>query len=88
MVVTWMKGAALAAWVAAAPLAALAQADYYPGTDWQRRTPQQAGFDAAKLDEAIKFAVASEMKNPRDLVMNHYQTFGREPFGSAPGPPS
>ena len=26
------------------------------------------------------------MKNPRDLAVNHYQTFGREPFGYAIGP--
>jgi hypothetical protein len=37
---------------------------YYPDRfDWQPRRPEQAGMDAAKLDAAIKFAVASE--NPR-----------------------
>src|SRR5204863_2040191 len=29
---------------------------------------------------------AGESRNPRDLVMNHYATFGREPFGYAIGP--
>jgi CubicO group peptidase (beta-lactamase class C family) len=86
MAMDWMKCGVLAVVVALVPLGASAQADYFPGADWQRRSAQQAGFDAAKVDEAIQFAVASEMKNPRDLVMNHYQTFGREPFGYAIGP--
>ena len=38
---------------------------YFPERfDWQTRTPEQAGVDAAKLDAAIKFAVANE--NPND----------------------
>lgn len=32
------------------------------------------------------FAVAGGTKSSRDLVMNHCQTFGREPFGYAIGP--
>ena len=61
---------------------------YYPGPGegWERRTPQQAGMDAARLREAVAFAVASESKAPRDLEVAHYQTFGREPFGSGVGP--
>jgi CubicO group peptidase (beta-lactamase class C family) len=43
-------------------------------------------MDAAKLQEAIAFAVASESKAPRNLELAHYQTFGREPFGQAIGP--
>jgi CubicO group peptidase (beta-lactamase class C family) len=53
---------------------------------WERRTPEQVGLDAAKLQEAIAFAKEREVKNPRDLEENHYQTFGREPFGMAIGP--
>ena len=63
-----------------------AQQPYYPGPEWERRTPQQSGMDAAKLQEAIAFAVASESKAPRNLELAHYQTFGREPFGQAVGP--
>jgi len=57
-----------------------------PGPMWERRTPEQVGLDAAKLQEAIVFAKEREVKNPRDLEENHYQTFGREPFGMAIGP--
>lgn len=60
---------------------------YYPGAgeSWERRTPEQSGMDAARLQEAVRFAVASEAKAPRDLERSHYQTFGREPFGEAVG---
>ena len=44
-------------------------ADYLPpkGTDWARRTPAQAGFDAAKLQAAIDFAVETS-RMPEDKV--------------------
>ena len=69
-----------------APLRASAQAAYYPDATWQHKTPAETGIDAALLKEAIDFAVANEIRNPRDLKLNHYQTFGREPFGHAIGP--
>ena len=69
------------------PITAGAQSVYYPERgEWQRKTPAEAGISAALLKEAVDFAVANETKAPRDLVMNHYQTFGREPFGYAIGP--
>ncbi len=39
-----------------------------------------------KLKSAIDFAIASEATAPRDLKLNHYRSFGREPFGDAIGP--
>jgi CubicO group peptidase (beta-lactamase class C family) len=59
---------------------------YYPDSDWVRKAPADSGIDPRLLKEAIDHAVASEVKNPRDLALNHYQTFGREPFGYAIGP--
>ncbi len=75
----------------AIPLWAVAQSSrptpvYYPESAWQHKTPAESGLDAARLKEATDFAVASEVRSPRDLVLNHYQTFGREPFGYAIGP--
>src|SRR6476469_5852962 len=63
-----------------------AQAQTFPGADWQRRTPAEAGINPQLLKDAIDFSIASEIKNPRDLKLNHYRTFGREPFGDAIGP--
>ncbi|MDB5808411.1 MAG: class beta-lactamase-related serine hydrolase [Betaproteobacteria bacterium] len=62
------------------------QGRYFPDAVWQRKTPAAAGIDATRLRAAIDHAIAAEMKNPRDLALNHYQTFGREPFGYAIGP--
>jgi len=67
------------------PLPAFAQVAYYPDGAWQHKTPAEAGINAALLKDAIDFAIANETKNPRDLKLNHYQTFGREPFGFAIG---
>ncbi len=64
-----------------------AQANYFPdaGDNWQRRTPEQSKMDAARLKEAVDFAIQNESKAPRNLELAHYQTFGREPFGEAIG---
>jgi len=59
---------------------------YYPDATWQHRTPAELGITPQLLKEAIDFAVTAETKAPRDLVMNHYQNFGREPFGYPIGP--
>ena len=59
---------------------------YYPDATWQHKIPSDVGIDPGLLKVAIDFAVESEIKAPRDLVANHYQTFGREPFGDAIGP--
>jgi CubicO group peptidase (beta-lactamase class C family) len=73
--------------VAHASLAA-AQARYYPDRfDWQHRTPQQAGMDAAAIDDAVKFAIAHESEAPKDLLIAHAQSFGSaEPFDNPIGP--
>src|SRR5689334_23682577 len=72
---------------AAAQTAPSAGGVYFPdASTWTHKSPEEAGIDPHKLKEAIDFAVAGETKAPRDLVMNHYQTFGREPFGYAIGP--
>ena len=59
---------------------------YYPDAVWQRKNPAEGGVDAQRLKEAVDFAVGAESKNPRDLTLNHYQTFGREPHGNPIGP--
>lgn len=59
---------------------------YYPDKEWLHKTPDEVGMDAAKVKEAIDFAITHETKSPRSMEQNHYQTFGREPFGDAIGP--
>lgn len=59
---------------------------YYPGKEWQHKTAEEVGLDAAQLKAAVDFAIAHEVKNPRSMEENHYRTFGKEPFGDAIGP--
>jgi CubicO group peptidase (beta-lactamase class C family) len=62
-------------------------APYFPDRfEWQTRTPEQAGFDAAKLDAAIKFAIGRENPATKDLAVDLATTFGREPFDTPIGP--
>ncbi len=63
-------------------------AAYYPGPDgrWEHRSPRQAGLDSAGVAAAVAFAIANESKAPRDLLLAHVQSFGREPYGDAIGP--
>jgi CubicO group peptidase (beta-lactamase class C family) len=61
---------------------------YFPDRfDWQHRKPDDAGMDAARVDEAVKFAIASETPGTRDLALSLATTFGRnEPFDTPIGP--
>ena len=67
---------------------AAAQPRHFPERfDWPRRTAAQAGLDAAALDDAITFAIASENPAPKDLAVAHAASFGAaEPFDTPIGP--
>lgn len=61
---------------------------YYPGEwgDWEKKSPEEVGLNADKIQEAIQFAMDNETDNPRSMEENHYGTFAREPFGDGIGP--
>jgi CubicO group peptidase (beta-lactamase class C family) len=72
---------------AAAPPQRPASAPYFPDRfEWQTRRPDQSGMDGAKLDAAIKFAVAGENPATKDLAVDLATSFGREPFDTPIGP--
>jgi CubicO group peptidase (beta-lactamase class C family) len=61
---------------------------YFPERfDWKKKKPEEVGMDSTRLQEAVKFAIASE--NPATKVMSNYlaTTYGKsEPFDAAIGP--
>lgn len=60
---------------------------YFPSAQiWIQKTPAESGLDAVKVQEAIDIAKAAETKNPRNMEINHYRSFGKEPFGEGIGP--
>lgn len=61
--------------------------DYFPErNNWERRTPEQMGMDAGRVQVAIDFVIANQSTEPRDLGLRHETTFGREPHGAGVGP--
>ncbi len=73
----------------AATLPASAQAPAYfpPRGDWERRSPEQAGMDPARLQQAIDFSLAHESPGPKDEALDLKQSFGgREPLWRLLGP--
>jgi CubicO group peptidase (beta-lactamase class C family) len=59
---------------------------YFPGDDWQKRTPQQADLDAGRLDEAIAFAKANYNPQKRDKNGTPVFELYNEPYGEVVGP--
>ncbi len=69
--------------------AATAQATVYypPRGDWERRKPEDAGMDAARLQQAVDYAMANENPATKDLALDLELTFGmREPMFKIIGP--
>ncbi len=56
-----------------------------PKTKWEKKSAT-IDFDTAKLNDAIRFAISNESKNPRSMELSQKNTFGKEPFGEATGP--
>lgn len=82
-------------WLSAVPVSAQRPAAsaqetgaYFPERfDWQHKKPQDVGMDAARLDEAIKLAIADENPGPRNMAVYLATTFGAgEPFDTPIGP--
>lgn len=60
---------------------------YFPSAQhWESKIPAELGLNNEKVQEAIGIARAAESRNPRNMELSHYQSFGKEPFGEAIGP--
>ena len=62
------------------------RAYFPPPHSWQQKNPAELGLDINKIQEAMALAKAAETKSPRNMEINHYRTFGKEPFGEGIGP--
>ena len=63
-----------------------AQQLYFPGQDWEERTPQSLGFSNEKIVEAIQFAIENENSVNRNLKEAIISAFGHEPGFEIKGP--
>ncbi len=64
-----------------------AQAKYFPTKqEWQEKMPSSMGLQNDSIVKAVQFAIENETKNPANMEVNHYRTFGKEPFGMGIGP--
>jgi len=63
-------------------------ADYFPphGAGWATHTPREAGFDPARLQDAVDFAIANENTEPRDLALTIALSRAKEPYDAIIGP--
>lgn len=77
----------LAAVLGTAAVAAT-QETYFPERrNWVEKQPSELGLNAARLSEAVDYAIDSESSAPKDLALNHELSgFGREPHSQRIGP--
>ena len=62
-------------------------AGYFPpANNWQQKSPAELGLKQPAIEAAVAAAIASEVNAPRNMEINHYRSFGKEPFGEGIGP--
>ena len=71
---------AIPAVFAAMALPTIADPVYFPGDQWERRTPAAEGFDPAALDEAIRYAQQNEAPWERDVFKQIQKDVANEPY--------
>ena len=63
------------------------KAEYFPPRgEWQKKPANELGLKQPAIDAAVAAAIAGETTAPRNMEINHYRTFGKEPFGEGIGP--
>jgi CubicO group peptidase (beta-lactamase class C family) len=64
-----------------------AQTIYFPDKQvWLEKIPSSLGLHNDSIANAVQIALDNESKNPANMEINHYRTFGKEPFGMGIGP--
>jgi CubicO group peptidase (beta-lactamase class C family) len=82
----WCFAVQVALWIGV--IGTITAADYFPPRgSWERKRPEELGFNGARLQQAIDFSVANESSSPKDTALALKQTFGvREPNFKILGP--
>jgi CubicO group peptidase (beta-lactamase class C family) len=83
----WITGV-LVVLAALVPPGLAAQQAYVPGPHdrWERRAPADVGMDSARLEAAVRFALANETPWLRDLDEQVRRNTAREPYPEVLGP--
>jgi CubicO group peptidase (beta-lactamase class C family) len=63
-----------------------AQAIYYPGSDWQSKTPAEVKLNAVMVDSAVSFALHNDSKTDYDLRIANLKAYANEPGYRMLGP--
>ena len=62
-------------------------AGYFPpANNWQQKSPAELGLKQPAIEAAVAAAIGGEVTAPRNMEVNHYRSFGKEPFGEGIGP--
>src|SRR5260370_13520602 len=69
-------------------LSAQSVAPYFPDRfEWQHKKPEEVGMDSARVDEAVKLAIATQNPATKNMMLFLAATFGAsEPFDTPIGP--
>lgn len=74
------------AFVLTSPVIAQPTETYFPTRfEWIKKSPQEVGMDAQKVNAAVEYAKAHESSNPKDLRI-HLNSRTGEPYNSIIGP--
>jgi CubicO group peptidase (beta-lactamase class C family) len=59
---------------------------YFPSRfDWEKKSPEEVGMNAAEIENAVEYAKENESSNPKDLNV-HLNTRTGEPYNNIIGP--
>ena len=73
--------------VTAQRAAAAPATTYFPERlDWQHKTPEEVGMNAALVNEAVQMAIAADTPGPHDMTQFLTNSFGKEPRFKLVGP--
>ncbi len=68
------------------PVSISVEAQYYPTSTWETKSPKELGFNESKLQDFIEYVNENEYSGEKDLRIAILKGFSREPFHEIVGP--